>query len=397
MIKGVKIMNQLTNNVHAAGQPQKIHDDEINLVELFQVVFNRKKLLVAIVLIVTALAVIYSLVAKEIYRAEAVIMPVGGSSGLASLASQLGGMPIIGGMMGGAASGTERFMALLNTRTLAEEIVKKYDFKKVLFKDLWDEKNNRWLVKDSVEEPSMEQAYKALKSHVELEEDLETGTIKIYSSFEDPKLAAKVANAYVEGLQAFINDNELTVAKRNRIFIEDQLEQNKRQLLKIGRTINEFYEEGKVSDVDSRVNVDLSVQDKLDLKSEDLALYEFEGRDKVIAEVKAKQKAILAKTKKINVIKDIPQQVYLQYLMMRRELLGEVNALLSQQYEMAKIEESKKDLAFQVIDPARVPESIYKPKRRLMVMVGFVASIFLGIFLIFFLEYIKKAILEHKK
>ena len=90
------------------------------------------------------------------------------------------------------------------------------------------------------------------------------------------------------------------------------------------------------------------------------------------------------------IVKGVPQQVYLQYLTLRRNLLTQINTLLTQQCEIAKIEEAKDELAFQVIDPARVPEKRSKPKRKQMVMMVFVSSLFLSVFTAFFMEYLEK-------
>ena len=57
---------------------------------------------------------------------------------------------------------------------------------------------------------------------------------------------------------------------------------------------------------------------------------------------------------------------------------------------MAKIDESKEDLNFQVIDWARVPVRKFKPKRSQIVMTAFVMSLFLAVFYAFFREYLQK-------
>lgn len=91
-----------------------------------------------------------------------------------------------------------------------------------------------------------------------------------------------------------------------------------------------------------------------------------------------------------SVVHNVPSQVYLQYLTLQRELLGKVNALLTQQYEMAKIEEAREDLSFNIIDSAVAPVHPSKPKRLLIVGVAFVGGLFLSIFVAFFLEYVQK-------
>ncbi len=84
--------------------------------------------------------------------------------------------------------------------------------------------------------------------------------------------------------------------------------------------------------------------------------------------------------------------VGLEYGRLKRDALiqQKVFELLTQQFEMAKIEEAKDDLAFQIIDPAVAPEKRSRPKRTLNVMITGLASLFLGVFLAFFLEYLDR-------
>lgn len=64
--------------------------------------------------------------------------------------------------------------------------------------------------------------------------------------------------------------------------------------------------------------------------------------------------------------------------------------LLTQQYEIARIQEAKDSPTVQVLDMAKVPEKRIKPKRRQIVLLSAFTATFLVIFLAFFLEYIKK-------
>jgi uncharacterized protein involved in exopolysaccharide biosynthesis len=112
--------------------------------------------------------------------------------------------------------------------------------------------------------------------------------------------------------------------------------------------------------------------------------------EEVLNKFEVQRDDLQKKSSEIQIAKNIPQQVYLQYLTLRRDLLGKINILLTQQYEMAKIEEAKEDLAFQVVDPARVPLKRFKPQRRKIVTMAFMASLFLAFFLVFFLEYVQR-------
>ncbi|HQG14052.1 MAG TPA: GNVR domain-containing protein, partial [bacterium] len=157
--------------------------------------------------------------------------------------------------------------------------------------------------------------------------------------------------------------------------------------LEAGKAIADFYGRNKVSSVDANIDVDIEIERlKEGARALDLDLDELNKRR---AEIENKLKEMR--------VKNVPQQVYLQYLEMRREVIAKINALLSTQYEMAMIEESKEDINFQVIDDAVVPIQRYKPKRKLICVVTFMASLFLAIFATFALEYINNFKAEMRK
>ena len=66
-----------------------------------------------------------------------------------------------------------------------------------------------------------------------------------------------------------------------------------------------------------------------------------------------------------------------------------IYALLSQQVETALMAEVKGNI-FKIIDPPKVPDKKIRPKRALMVILAMIMSLFVGVFLAFFLEYLEK-------
>ncbi|MBI5025655.1 MAG: hypothetical protein HZC12_02795 [Nitrospirae bacterium] len=67
-----------------------------------------------------------------------------------------------------------------------------------------------------------------------------------------------------------------------------------------------------------------------------------------------------------------------------------VYALIAQQIETSMMAEVKENFAFKVLDPARVPDTKIEPKIKKNIMLSFVTSLFIGIFLAFFKEYLEK-------
>lgn len=391
--------------------------DEVNLLDYWRIIWKYKKSIMTIVAIASIAAVFISLSLPKTYKADAVIMPVsskGGGGGLSAMASQFGGLASLAGInLGGSAGDTEKILAILKSRTLAENVINRENLMPILYEGRWDKKAGKWKVDDPEKQPNMEGAVRTIKSAVVSTLNKKAKTIKITGIFKGPRLAARVVTTYLVELQKFINANALTVAKRNRIFIEGQLEENKRDILEFGKEINEFYNKNKISNVEARVDVFLNGLKALKVSDHGI---ENRGSDIVVKLAKAdpltagaglvmsnsdsgivnsqpqlsqlmiRKDDIDERIVETRIVKNVPQQVYLTYLMLRREILAKINALLTTQYELAKIEESRENLAFQVIDTAVPPERRFSPKRARICIMSFVAALFFAVLQAFFRE-----------
>jgi len=363
-----------------------------------RVVWRKKKLIFIIVTMVTVLVAAISLFLPKKYRAETLLLPVSsnGGGGLSTIASDLGGIASLMGIgISGVSDQMSKIMAIINSRTLAENVIERANLKPVLFDEEWNSEKGVWI--NNI--PPMEDAVRMLRKSIDIVDDKKENTIKISGVFADPQLAAHIVNTFVDELQKFINANAFTVAKRNRIFIEGQLEQNKRELLESGKEINEFYNTNKVSNVDAKVNVPingLGIRDSgLENRDSDKTLYAMNDpvenpHGAAIDSLMASKTELDKKITEAKVVRNVPQQVYLTYLMMRRELLAKINSLLVTQYEMAKIEEAKDELAFEIIDRAVPPLKKFMPRRVEMCVIAFISALFVMVIGLFFVEYFRR-------
>ena len=386
--------------------------------DYWRVLLKRKKILIATVVGTTALSVLYALFLPNIYRAKVTLMPSGGTTAGVGMLAQLGTIGgSLGSLIGGRAvtSSAVQLQTILASQTFAERIIRKKGWMKFFFKDQWDETVGDWRDKDPKKMPTIEMGIEYLFSILFVEETQKQAVMEISVELQDPVFAAVVVNACVEELGIYLVENAFTASKRNRIFVENQLERNKVELLEAGKELASFYQKNRVSSISPTVDVDISISEKVeeeavehDIRNTGAHVTHPEPLFPVVgaafAEAKKSSEILQEKvedlSEKINevrVVEKVPQQVYLQYLTLRRELLGQVNSLLSQQYEMAKIEEAKEDLNFTVIDWARVPQRKFKPKRRSIVMGSFAASLFFGVLLSFFMEFILREREKTKK
>lgn len=308
-------------------------EDEINLLDLWRVIWKRKILISLLVVTSVFGTGLYSLHMKDIYSSTVVITPInskeGGGGGLSALAQQFGGLPGIS--LPGSSSSSE-IVNLLKSNILRERVIKSYNLLPILFPERWDEEKGAWkkedkggfslnplrLIQAAVsaikpktqnqkpktqddDGPSTWDGLRSLNGIVKVNNNAKDNTISVSIELYDPEMSAKMVDYILTALNDHMRGESKRVAQANRKFLEEQL----------GMTADPL----------------------------------------------------------------IRQKIY---------------SLIASQIETAMMSEVKENFAFKVIDPPRVPDIKIKPKRSQMIMLSLVASLFAGIFVAFFLEYIDK-------
>jgi tyrosine-protein kinase Etk/Wzc len=397
---------------------QNEFDEEINLLDYWHVIKKRRWVVIYLFLASVISAAIISLLMTPIYQAKATLMPVESSQGrFAAALGSLQDIPFVGGAVGGALgkTATDKLVSILNSRTVAEETINKLDLIKVIFKEQWDEKKGQWKAEKP---PTMQDTLRILQKGMVKVTDDRKGLISITVEDKNPELAAAIANEYTVALQDFLNVNAISLAKRNRIFLEKQLLLTKTDLQKAEEDLKTYQTKKRVVAMDAQSEA--AIKALADLKAQVIArevqLGAFrEFATKANPDVKRMEdelRELRLQLKHLEIGSKNPHSddsagamitlneaptVGLGYARLKRDALiqEKVFELLTQQYELARIEEGKDDITFQVIDPAIPPEQRIKPKRTLNVMLAGVASLFFGLILVFFLEYIEKEKSRH--
>jgi uncharacterized protein involved in exopolysaccharide biosynthesis len=370
-------------------------EDEINLLDYWRVIRKRWRIIAGIFGISVVTAAIVSLFMTPIYQAKTTIMPVESGGRLSGALQNLSSIPFVGSMLPGiGGASASKLVTVLNSRTLAEDIIQTSDLVKVIFGG------------KEGKPPTLQDAAISLMGMIKVD-DTKGGVISISVEYKDPKIAADIANHYTTVLQKFINKNTLSMAKKNRIFIENQLQKVKEELRQAEEAMKIFQTDKKIVAMDAqaeatiRAMADMSVQ----ITAREVQLGIMKGfstaanpdvlriKDE-LRELRKQMAMIESKTSNhqsmaMPSFSEAPT-LGLQYTRLKREVLTQqkVFELLTQQYEMARIDEAKEDITFQVIDRAIPPEKRIKPNRRQNVMLAGVVSLFAGVFLVFFLEYL---------
>jgi len=401
-------------------EEKNIYEEEIDLFELFSRIWKRRKLILAITLSITAISGIISFFITPVYKATAKIIPLASQkqSFIPIPSDMLGLMGLLGTEFGGSRAATIK--AILQSRELAKRVIENTGIKKYLYGKLWDEKSGS-IRKDIPPHkiPSDDElAEKFLKENLAVTEDKKTGVIEISIFFpKEPTLSAAIANEYIEELSKIVNERAYTVAKKNRIFLEERVKQTELKLSQVEQYFKDFQQKYNVVAIDKQMEEGLKIYAELvaKLSEKEMQLevmrkitspdnpevvtlnYEISELRKKIRELEEGQKVmqvkgyILDRSKKLIIPLENVPELAMEYLRRRRELeiQNEIYKVLLRALEQARIEEEKETLSFEVVDYAYTPRFKYKPKRKLIVMVSFVSSLFASIFLALFLDSIQ--------
>lgn len=201
-------------------------EDEISLIDLWRVLMARKWMIFWVTTLFTVGAVVYALVAPEIYKAEATLAPVKSEGGgrMASLAAQFGGIASLAGVeLGGGGSPTEEAIAILNSRRFINGFVRDEQLMSVLFEESWDSVRKQWNTEVADDPPGDWEAYELFSGIVNAASDKKSGMVALSIEWKDPQLAAEWVNKLVIRLNLYLKKQSVDQAEKSIQYLKEQL------------------------------------------------------------------------------------------------------------------------------------------------------------------------------
>lgn len=334
------------------------------------------------------------------YQATVQLMPPDtGSSGLASLAlpalSKLPGLSGLAGLAGdlvGGKNSSALFTKVLESRTIEDSLITRFDLRKKYGIKYWED------------------ARKKLHSRTSIIEDKKSGVLTIVVDDSDPKLAAALAGAYIEELDRVMASVATSSARRERIFLELRLTDEKKSLEDSEKKFSQFASSSMMLDVPQQTRV--TVEAAARLQGEMIAARsELEGLEQIytaenfrVRTLRARVGELERELAKINAgqispsttqdptspypsVKSLPVLgVEWADLYRTTKIHETVFELLTQQYELARIQEAKEIPTVKVLDSPSVSEKRY-PRPWLIVVSFLFGSTALGCLWILWVEW----------
>lgn len=333
------------------------------IVQLIQKYFWK---LVIVNAIVGVIAVVILLVIPEWYRSTAVIISEEQSNQLNVTSVALSNMGFAGGLFGQNEE-TLRYLRYLNSRTIADNVIEKFDLM-----TLWEKETKT-------------KTYEKLRDDVSFV-DNEDGSISISVIYKkDPQMAADIANFYVSELMKMIKKFE----SNYKNYVEEVYRDQDKKLYDLEDDFAEFQKRTGIFNLEKQTELAFQALTELEVKKlqleiqRDIYIKTSQDSDPRISELKSQIEMF---TNKINDYKatdsysNIPvdklSEQGMEYLRKYRDVMvqEQIVQFLAVEYEQTKLASQKDESKINVIDYAVPADMKYKPKRASSLILILLAS-----------------------
>lgn len=386
------------------------HEEDIELLDPFRaamparrdktiaglrLLWDERNFLYRVVALGLMTTILIAFLTSNKYTSTTLLMPPDQSSGsgLAMLASLAGkstsaSLGALGGELLGLKTTGDLFAGVLQSRTVEDDLISKFDLRKVYGEKRWED------------------ARKVLSQHTGISIDQKSGIMSISVTDKSPQRAAAMAEEYVTELDRTVTSLNTSSAHRERVFLEGRLSQVQQNLEAAEKQFSQFASKNTAIDIQEQGKA--MIEAGANLEGQLIAAQtELEGLRQIftdnnirVRETQARIDEIQRQLQKLGgtsaaskresktssasagslypPIRELPiLGVTYADLYRQMKVQEAVFEALTQEYELAKVEEAKETPSVKVLDPANVPEKKSSPHRLLIILAGtFLAGTF---------------------
>ncbi|HKM82666.1 MAG TPA: Wzz/FepE/Etk N-terminal domain-containing protein [Terriglobia bacterium] len=382
----IGILQEPNDSLETLPDPREMRERQVMHLRLL---WDHRRLLFRCVACGFLFSVLVALLIPSRYQATTQLMPPDNQSGTGALLSAVAGRAGAGTLSGfagdllGAKNSGALFVGILSSRTVRDRLIQQFDLRRVYGGS------------------KMEDARERLAEHTSLSEDRKSGIITIGVSDHDPERAAAMAQAYVSELDRLVAEVSTSSARRERIFLDERLHDVKGDLDAAAKNFSEFASKNTAIDIPAQgkamVEAAATLQGQLIAAQSELS-----GLQQVYTANNVRVRSLQARVNELRQqldklggadmsggakgdnslypsIRKLPiLGVTYADLYRQTKIQETVYELLTQQYELAKVEEAKEIPAVKVLDAAIVPTRKSFPPRMVIVFLGTVFAFVLA-------------------
>lgn len=365
--------------------------------EQLRLLWGRRRFFVRATAIGLIVSTLFAFLIPKSYVSTTQLMPPDpqSTSGMAMMAAMAakggGGLAGVAGDLLGLKSSGALFIGVLRSQTSQERLIQQFDLRKVY---------SARLVMD---------ARMKLDENTSISEDKKSGIITISVTDHSPQRAAALAGAYVDQLNSLVSELSTSSAHRERVFLEDRLKVAKQDLDDASNQLAQFSSKNNTLDIQQEGKAMLDAAGSI--AGEMIAAQsQLEGLRQIYTDSNSRVRSLNARVGELRrqleklggaqsngmngtalstgqsadpsaaraggglpypTIKSLPLLGAKYADFNRRAKIQEtVYELLTEQYELAKVQEAKETPSVKVLDPARIPEKKSFPPRLVIMFLG---------------------------
>ena len=334
-----------------------------------RLLWEQRRFLLRWTVIGLVLSLAIALLIPSRYVATTQLMPPDNQSGggaaafLAAAGRSGSGLAGLAGDLLGTKNSGALFVGILASRTVQDRLIEEFDLRH----EYGDRK--------------MEDARTDLAKHTGISEDRKSGILSVSVWDHSPQRSAELAGAYVKELDRLVAEVSTSAARRERIFLEERLQAVKQDLDASAMKFSEFASKNTAIDIPAQGKA--MVEAAATLQGQLIAAEsELHGLEAIYTDQNVRVKALRARTSELRTqlgklggesgsagalssksdpslypsIRQLPVLGVTYADLYRRTKIQEtVFELLTQQYELAKVQEAKEIPSVKVLDAAVVP------------------------------------------
>lgn len=354
-----------------------------------RLLWEQRRFLLRWAVIGFVVSLVVALLIPSRYVATTQLMPPDNQSGggaaafLAAAGRSGSGLAGLAGDLLGTKNSGALFVGILSSRTVQDRLIEEFDLRH----EYGDRK--------------MEDARTDLAKHTGVSEDRKSGILTVSVWDHNPEKAAAMAGAYVKELDRLVAEVSTSAARRERIFLEERLQAVKQDLDTSATKFSEFASKNTAIDIPAQGKA--MVEAAATLQGQLIAAEsELHGLEAIYTDQNVRVKALKARVSELRTqlgklggeagaagalspksdpslypsIRQLPVLGVTYADLYRRTKIQEtVYELLTQQYELAKVQEAKEIPSVKVLDAAVVPTKKSFPPRTAITAFG--AALFL--------------------
>jgi uncharacterized protein involved in exopolysaccharide biosynthesis len=339
-------------------------------------------------IVIAAASIIISFQLEKWYTATAVVIPPSDQQAGGGLASLLSTIPLASMGMGLSSGGEMTYMALLKSKSLATEVIDRYN------------------LREFYEQETLEETF--LSFYADYDAQLtEENMIAISFEYTDSVKVAEIVNFIVDWLGRRATELKIQRAEITKEFIEERYFQNLKDIDSAAVALQKFQTEHGIIEFEEQtkalINVNAEIESKIFLKETEAEVLrnaygenspQYRGAKNELDVLHRKLEELIKNKNEpadspfsslyvpFDKIPDLGKQyaaLYSEYLIQTK-----LQEYLLPEYEQAKLQLMKDKPTLQVIDYAYVPDKKSRPKKAFVILGAvFVSSVIAFLFVLF--------------